>query len=62
MAWESSVEWPKILVPCTHIEDLEDAPDTWLQTSPVLAVAAIWRVNQLIEDLPVYLSLTVLLS
>nr|XP_051685509.1 UPF0488 protein C8orf33 homolog isoform X4 [Oryctolagus cuniculus] len=61
MAWESSRRWPKSFSPCTHVGDTE-APGSWLRigTAPAIAaIAAIWGVNQQMEDfsLCLYLSL-----
>uniref|UniRef100_A0A5F9D7Y6 Uncharacterized protein n=1 Tax=Oryctolagus cuniculus TaxID=9986 RepID=A0A5F9D7Y6_RABIT len=45
-------EWPKPLGPCTYMKDPEETPGSWLWISPAPAIAAIWEVNQQMEDLP----------
>lgn len=35
--------------PATHVRDLDEAPDSWLQLSPAPATVAIWEVNQRME-------------
>lgn len=40
-----------VTTPCTLVGDLEKFPDSWLGSSPTLANAAIWGVNQWIKDL-----------
>lgn len=32
MDWESSWGWPKLLGPCTQVENLQEAPGSWLLT------------------------------
>ena len=50
VAWESSGRWPKSLGPCACVGDLEEAPGSWLQICPALAIAAIWGVNHQMDD------------
>lgn len=45
MAWERSRRWS-----WTHMVYSEEAAGSQLQTSPALAVATIWKVNQRMED------------
>ena len=46
----------KILEPCTHMGDLEETPCSWLWISTAPAIAAIWELNQQMDDLPFFLS------
>ena len=62
MAWESSRGWSKSLGPCTHVGDQEEAPGSWLQIGSAPAIAAVWGVNQQMEDLSVSTSLHLYLS
>lgn len=41
--------------PCIHVQNLEGIPVSQLQTKPSLAAAAMWGVNQTIEDLFLYM-------
>ena len=50
VAWEGSGGWPKSLGPCTHVGDWEEAPGSWLWSGVAPAIAAIWAVNQGMED------------
>lgn len=47
----------QVLWSLPHIGDPEVAPDSWLQTSPALAIANIWRVNQQLENLSLHFPL-----
>lgn len=46
---------PGIWVPGNHTGDLLEFPDSWLQPYTVPALTSIWRVNQQIQDISVYL-------
>ena len=41
VVWESSRRQPKCLGLCTHMEDQEEAPGSWLQINAALATVAI---------------------
>lgn len=57
MVWESSWGWPKI---CTLMGDLEEAPSSWVWTSPAPAVMTTWEVKQQIDlSLFLYVSFSV---
>ena len=49
-------EWPKAMAPCTNAENLEEASGSWLQIGSAPAIVASKGVNQLMEDLSLYLS------
>lgn len=34
-------DWPTALVPCTHVEDLEQAPSSWHDFHSAIAILAI---------------------
>ena len=51
VAWESSQEQPKALGTYPHVEDLEEAPISWLWIGSASDTTIIWRVNQRMEDL-----------
>ena len=57
MTWESSRRWPKCLGPCTHVGELEEAPDSWLRIGAAPAIVANWGVNHYMEDLSLSLPL-----
>ncbi|XP_062054884.1 uncharacterized protein LOC133765283 [Lepus europaeus] len=40
----------QVLVPCIHVGDADEAPGSWLQSGPALAIESIWEVNQQMED------------
>lgn len=48
--------------PCTHVENPGVTPSFWLWPGPALAIANIWRMSQLMEDLSVSISLSMSLS
>ena len=50
VAWESSRGRPIALGPCVCVADPEEAPGCWLQVCSALAIAAMWEVNQWMED------------
>ena len=39
--WESSKGRPKVMEPCTHVGDPEEAPGSWLRIGSAIAIAAI---------------------
>lgn len=46
-----------VWAPATHVRDLEEAAGSWLHSGPSLAMVAILGMCQLMEDLPLFLSL-----
>lgn len=49
--WESRRRWPRYWALANHMEDPDGLPDSWFQTSLVLAVAVTWAVNQQMKEL-----------
>lgn len=48
--WGTVENGSNVCVPATHEEDLNEAPSSWFWPYPVLAIAVILGVNQMMED------------
>lgn len=49
----------QVLGPYTLVRDLEETSSSQLQNGPALAMAAIWRVNQEMEDFSLSVSFSI---
>lgn len=53
MAWEKQqrMNGPGVWAPATHMGNLDEAPGSWLQLGPSLAILAVWGVDQRMKEL-----------
>lgn len=53
---------PRVWDPATYLKDPDEVPDFWFQPGPLVAIAAIWEVNQWLEDLTFKMSKQIFLK